>query len=628
MRQLTGKQGKIFRFIALVWSIFMLYSAVYPAHPIPQGAITGGFAMALCFALFPFGKKSPLSGPSPVDWVLMALAVTACGYMAIDYEFYLINPAYSTPPTILLGTILLVLIFEVARRTVGLIIPIMAATFLLYAYLGEYLPGILGHGGFSHTRIIEFLYLGTRGFWGTITLIVSLVIPPFIILGSVLLVTGGARALNDVANLVAGRIMGGAAMVAVVSSALFGTISGSSISNVATTGSFTIPMMKNLGYRKELAGAVEAAASTGGQIMPPVMGAGAFIMSEILGIPYISICLAAAIPAILYFLGVGCGIYFEARRTNLPKLPPELMPKARKVFTLATLTPIVAPVGLLLYLLIAMFTPNYAAFWAILAAIALFFFSAPWDLKARSLTIVNAFITGAHSLLVLFCLVLCIQVVVSLIGLTGVGVKVTSLIIGLSKENLFIALIITCIVSLILGMGLPTTAAYVLGAAVLGGAVVGMGLDTLAAHLFIFYYAIISVITPPVCGAVYVASGIAGSNWWKTAGIAVRLAAPAYLVPFIFVTNPALLGQGSLSYIGLSVITAIIGICSLGAGMIGYFVKPTGILERFLFIGAAVLLIKPGLVTDLLGLSMIFIAWLIQKYINGRVTIPILLPKP
>jgi TRAP transporter 4TM/12TM fusion protein len=449
-------------------------------------------------------------------------------------------------------------------------------------------------------------------------------------MGSILLVTGGAKALNDFANLVAGRITGGAAMVAVVSSALFGMISGSSISNVATTGSFTIPMMKSLGYRKEFAGAVEAAASTGGQIMPPVMGAGAFIMSEILGIPYIEICLAAAIPAILYFCGVGFGIYFEALRTKLPKLPPEMWLKAKDVFTFSELAPIVAPVGVLLYLLIAMFTPNFAAFWAIIAGIIFFFLTPPFskkEMKTRFITIINALISGAKTLVGLFCLVLCVQIIVSLIGLTGVGVKMTSLIIGLSKQNLFIALIFTCIVCMILGMGLPTTAAYVLGAAVLGGAVIGMGLDPLAAHLFIFFYAIISVITPPVCGAVYVAAGIAESDWLKTAGIAVRLAAPAYIIPFIFVTNPALLGQGSWPFIILSVITAIIGVASLGAGVIGYLIKPTGLLERILFVSGALLLITPGVITDLMGLGLIFLAWIIQKYLNGRVVIPILLPK-
>ena len=631
MRQLTGKQEQVFNLIALTWSVYLLYSAMYPLHPIPQAATCSGFALILCFALFPMSKnRSGKIFYSIVDWLCIAASVVSCGYMAVRYEFFLLNPLGAGSFDISLGTILLFLVLEATRRAMGPIIPLMVIVFLIYTYFGGYLPGAWGHPNFSHVRVIEYLYTGTRGYWGTITRIMSLVIPVFIIFGALLLTTGGGQTLTDLANQVAGRFVGGGAKMALIASAFFGMISGSSVSNVATTGAFTIPMMKSLGYKKEMAAAVEAAASTGGQFLPPVMGAGAFIMAEILGMPYIKICMAATIPAILYLSGVLAGIHLEALRVNLGRIPPEKMSNLRETLTFSRLASLFIPVVVLVYLLIDSYTPRFAAFWAVITAIVIFLFSPPWhsrEIKQRPAMIWNGLISGAQNLVGIFCLILAVQVMVSLIGLTGIGVKLSSMVIMLGGGNFLGALAVSGLAAIVMGMGMPTTAAYVLGVTVLGGALIKLGLDPLVTHLFIFYYAIISVLTPPVCAAVYVASGIAESNWRKTAGIAMRLAMPAYLVPFAFVFNPALIGRGSLPFIVLATLTAVIGVVSLAAGTMGYFARETAILERILFIGASVLLIWPGFLTDGIGLVLLTLGWFVQKYIHGRIGIPFFLPK-
>ncbi|MBW1802466.1 MAG: TRAP transporter fused permease subunit, partial [Deltaproteobacteria bacterium] len=610
-----------FNLIILIWCLYLLITAVRPVHPIPQAALCMGFALVLCFALLPATKKkSPRIRPSLLDWFCMILSISACGYMVIRYEFFLLRPAFSTPAAIVLGTVLLVLILESARRTIGAVIPLITIVFILYAYFGDYIPGTLGHGGFSHTRIVEFLYLGTRGYWGTITRILALNIPVFVIFGAMLLATGGAEVFTNVSKLIAGRFSGGAATIALVASAIFGMLSGSSVSNLATTGAFTIPMMKRLGYRKEFAGAVEAVASTGGQFMPPVMGAGAFIMAELVGIPYIKICFAAAIPALLFFLGAGISIYLEASRAKMGRIPIGMMPKVKEVLSLPKLASVIIPVGILFYFLLKFYTPRFAAFWALISVIALYLPGYPWNMnevKRRYHTIVEGFIAGARGLVGLLCVGLCVQIIVSLIGLTGVGIKMTSMIIDLSKDHLLPALLLSGAVALILGMGLPTSAAYILGAAVLGAALINMGIDPLAAHLFIFYYAISSVITPPMCPAIYIASGIAESNWKKTAVIACRLAMPAYIVPFMFVINPALIGRGSGPFIILSAITAIIGVFSMCAGIIGHLKRRVSLPERLLFIIAGIILIKPGLLSDGIGCGLFIVGIIIQRYIHG-----------
>ena len=404
--------------------------------------------------------------------------------------------------------------------------------------------------------------------------------------------------------------------MAVIASSLFGTINGAAVANVAITGAFTIPMMKKSGYSSEMAAAVESTASTGGQVMPPIMGAGAFIMAELLGIPYLDICIAALLPALLLFYGVGASIHFDSIRSNVQPISKDEIPEIRKVLNIKAIGPLVIPIAVLLYYLIVFYTPSFAAFMAISTLLAIFFFLPPWSMQevmSRFATVIRGFISAARSMVGLFCMIVCIQLIVSLISITGVGIKFSYLIISASGDRFLLALIMTAVGALLLGMGLPTTAAYVLAVSVLGSVLISLDVDPLAAHMFIYYYAIISTITPPVCIAVYTASGLAESNWLKTAVQAMRLAFSAYLIPFYLVFSQALFLRGSVTDVTLTIITSIIGVTSLSAGTIGYLIRQLKLIERAILIAAALFLINPGLLTDSIGIGMILLVVLSQK---------------
>jgi TRAP transporter 4TM/12TM fusion protein len=374
------------------------------------------------------------------------------------------------------------------------------------------------------TYILETIYLSTSGIWGIVTGVSATVVAGFLIFGSILYYTGGGEIFVDLAKGVAGRSYGGPAKVSCISSALFGTISGSAVANVVVDGVFNIPLMKRLGYRPEFAAAVEATASTGGQIMPPVMGAGAFIMAELIGISYLTIALAAVIPALLYYLGVTASVHFEAKKSNLERIPKDLIPAMRKV--LPRSAPLFIPIAVLIYFLVQGYDPTTAVFWSILwESPAARYHSPPLLEKGKNM--LAALGAAGKSIVLVAALCACAQIVIGMFNLSGLGIKVSEMIIGLSAGSKFLALFFTMIVCLILGMGVPTTAAYVLAASVAGPALVKLGVVSLAAHLFVFYFAIISAITPPVCAAVYAAAAIARSNWWKT-GWLVRRARRIY----------------------------------------------------------------------------------------------------
>jgi TRAP transporter 4TM/12TM fusion protein len=518
------------------------------------------------------------------------------------------NPASATTLDIFLGTILLVVILEASRRSLGSILSVFALIMIAYALLGHHIPGNYGHPEFTFHRIIERLYTSGEGFSGLVVYIISTMVAIFIILGAVLSSTQMGQVLIDFAKIASGRLRGGAALISVVSSALFGTISGSGPANVATIGAFTIPMMKRLKYKPEFAAAVEAVASTGGQIMPPIMGAGAFIMAEMLGKAYLSICIAAALPAILYFLGAGIGIYFEALRVNLPSTPKEEIPKFREVLHWSRLGPLISFVFVLLYLMVKGYTPQYSCFWAFMIFTGLFIFTTGKrglnNILTRARMIFHGFMESARTLVDLAIIALCVQIIISIVSLTGVGIKFSETILSIAGTSVIFSLIFSSVLIMVLGMGVPTTAAYLIGVSVVGTGLISLGLDPLGTHLFIFYFACISLITPPVCIAVYIAATIAETKWLKAALIATRLGVAAYIVPFMFVFSPALLLNGSFSEILSVSVSAIIGVIFLAAGMMGFLIKRATVLERVILCIAAICLIKPGLVTDTLGIGL------------------------
>lgn len=613
-RSLKGPVSVIASAIAVVFTLFQLYTGVFGAFPdLIQRSIHIGFAMVLAFFLYSATKRSPKERFSVVDFILMVLGIVVCTHAAINYDRIMMNPGVSSMWDLGLGIVATLLVLEMTRRILSWILPAIGVLTILYAFLGPYLPDAFAHRGFSLEYIIETLYMSTSGIWGTVTGVSATIMAGFLIFGSVLFYTGGGEIFVDLAKAIAGRSYGGPAKVSCISSALFGTISGSAVANVVVDGVFNIPLMKKLGYKSEFAAAVEATASTGGQIMPPVMGAGAFIMAEFLGVPYVKIALAAAIPALLYYLGVASSVHFEARKSNLERLPKEVIPSMKK--TLPKSACLFVPVTILVYLMMTGYDPTTSVLWATGASVALYFVTAQSFvmLKERAWNIVLALEAGGKSIVLIASLCACAQIVIGMVNLSGLGIKMTELVIGLSMGIQFLALFFTMIVCLILGMGLPTTAAYVLAASVAGPALIKLGVIPIGAQLFVFYFAIISAITPPVCAAVYAAVAIARSKFWLTGWLAVRMGLAGFVAPFLFVYRPAVLLAGSPLVILWGSLVSGLAVMALAGGAIGYFGDKCKWYESLLLIGGAVFLIWPGLATDLVGIVVVGAIYVLQK---------------
>ncbi len=582
-----------------------------------QRSIHVGFGLVICFLLFSIRGAPRTKFPPLWDVCLVILSAICTGYIVLKYDYIIWHGTGLNKFQLALGVITFILVLEAGRRTLGIVFPALAGVAFVYAIAGPLIPGHFAHSGIELRTIFEYLYFGPEGIWGFFTGISATTIALYILLAPVLLQTGGARAFRDIALSIAGSAVGGAAKVSCISSALFGTISGSCVANVATTGAFTIPMMKRLGYSPPLAAAVEAVASTGGQIMPPIMGAGAFIMSELLGIPYIKIIAFAAIPALLYFSAALMGIHFEAKRVNLLPIPPDQIPRVRGLLKWSLLSPIVFPVFILFFLLFKGYSPDFSALGSLLTSIALYFLLGgsftPKQLLMRGRQIIEALQTGAKALAGIAVLIACAQIIVMLINLTGFGVKFSSLIIAYGAEHMILTLVLAMIVSMILGMGIPTTGAYLIAVTIVGVVLIKLGVLPIAAHMFVFYFAILSAVTPPVCTAVFVAAAMAESNWLKVGWISVRLALPTFVVGFIFVLNPVLLLQGKLIQIVIASATALIGVICMSAGTMGYLARRANWIERCVLIAASVILIVPGIYTDIIGISLLATTYIYQR---------------
>jgi TRAP transporter 4TM/12TM fusion protein len=424
--------------------------------------------------------------------------------------------------------------------------------------------------------------------------------------------SGTGQFFMDFANSLVGGAKGGPGKISCVSSALFGTISGSAVANVMVDGWLTIPLMKRTGFKKDFAAAVEATASTGGQIMPPVMGAAAFVMAEYTGIPYIHICIHAAIPALLYYFALFMAIHFEASRTGLLGVPKEERPRFGSVMLARGY--LFFPLVVIVYFMVTGYTPMYACIFATLSVFLISFLRSETRMGLKK--ILSALEFGAKNMLPVAAACACAGIIIGVINLTGLGLKFTSFILFIAGNSLIPALIFTMFAGIVLGMGLPTTAAYIVQAALLIPALIKLGVPTIAAHLFVFYFATISAITPPVAMAVYAAAGISGSNLWRTGIEAVRIGATGFIIPFIFVYFPPLLMVGSFTDILIAFISASIGVTTLAAGLMGWFLKKTNLLERIMLISAALLLIKPGIYTDLIGLTLLAFVIFFQKFLH------------
>ena len=617
-RKFAGWVGIVVSVIAIAMSVFHYYTAAMGVLvAMQQRSIHLMFAMVLAFLLWPASKKLSRHKLPWYDVVLALLGVGVCLYLLVNYRALIFRAGLPTTLDIYVGIVAILLVLEIARRAVGRELPLVALVFMLYAHFGPYFPGPLVHRGYSIRTIVDHLFLTTEGIFGIPLGVSSTFVFLFILYGAFLEKTGVGQFFIDLAFAATGHMRGGPAKTAVLASGLMGSISGSSVANTVTTGAFTIPAMKKVGYRPEFAGAVEAAASTGGQIMPPVMGAAAFIMAEMTGISYIDIVKAAAIPAVLYFLGVGTMVHLEAVKTGLKGLPKAMLPHAGD--TLRRSWHLMIPLFTIIYFLMAGRSAFWAAFQSINIAVlvALLGFLVKREFKsgkALLLGVPKAFENGARSAIGVAAACACAGIVVGVVTLTGLGLKFAHLVLEVAGGNLLLTLFLTMIASIILGMGLPTTAKYIVLATIAAPALVELGVPLLAAHLFIFYFGIIADITPPVALAAYAGAGIAGGNAMKTGLTAVKLASAAFLIPYIFAISPGLLLIDVTWLEALhNVATALMGIIALAAAVQGFFIAPAHLWERVLLFGAALGLIDPGLLTDTFGLVAFGVVYLVQR---------------
>ena len=562
--------------IGVLLSLFHLYTSEFGLYPaMIQRNVHLSMGMAIVFLIRPSGKGG--KWVAFFDILLIVGTMAACWHLIYTFRDVVMRGGNPTDSDLFLGGILILLVLEGTRRILGWPLPIIAIVAMLYALLGAYIPGTWGHRGVYWDELIGYNYLTTEGIF-TIPLGVSAsFIYVFILFGAFLVESGTGAFFIRLANSVAGKYRGGPAKVAIFSSSLFGTISGSAVANVVSTGSFTIPLMKKIGYNSTFAGAVEAVASTGGQFMPPVMGAGAFIMAEMLGVPYVRVCAAAVLPAVLYFFSLFYMTHMEALRLGLRGMEKNTIPSLPA--TLRNGGHLLIPAGILLYLLIQGYSPMKAGFWSI---VAIFACSAlRRETRMSFLKVVYTLAKGATGALEVIMACACAGIVIGAVTQTGLGLKFSGLVVEASGGSLILSLIFIMVATLILGMGLTTSAAYILTVILGGPVLLKLGVQPIAAHMFVFYFACLSAITPPVALAAFAGAGISGARPFETGFTAMKLAIIAYLVPFTFIYHPALLWEGSLASIALAFFFDLAGCVAIGSALMGFFLRPLSLPTRF-----------------------------------------------
>lgn len=611
-RILSGLPALLVTIIAVAMSCFHFFTSGFgQLIAQKQGAMHLAFTLALVFLLYPPTQKHSDHHKIPFyDYIFALLASGSVLYIVFFFESIALRAGMPTTLDLVMGFLLIVSLLEATRRVSNPVLPAIAIFALLYCYFGRYMPEMFQHRGFSVGRIINHMYLGTEGIFGMPLQVSSTFVFMFILFGAVLEKTGLGAFIIDLSMALAGWSTGGPAKVAVVSSGLMGTVSGSSVANVCTTGMFTIPLMKSVGYEPKFAGAVEAVASTGGQIMPPVMGAGAFIMAELLGVPYLEVALAAVVPALLYYFAVMVQVHFEATRLGLKGIPfsqlQPIWPLLKKKGFL--LIPLIA----IIYLLVSGYTPLMAAFWGIIISFVLSWLSK--DTRLTPTRLKEAFESGARGSISVACACATVGIIVGMSTLTGLALRIANTIVSLAGGRLLLTLIFTMITSIILGTGLPTTANFIITSAMAAPALLQLGVPAKAAYMFVFYFGIAADLTPPVALAAYAGAGIAGSEPMKTGLTAFKLALAGFLVPFVYVYNPMLLFiNAEFMPMLQAIITALIGVFLLAMGTIGYYKANLSWPMRILALGGAMLLLVPGTKSDIIGVVILILTYFIQR---------------
>ncbi len=610
--------------LAAVWSLFQLYTAQAGLYDLLiQLPVHVAFAVALGFLTLPIPDSPEAAERLRVlgqarwrRWVdgaaaLLALACAAY-YVANNGRLASRMAMVDDPPMIdvVVGVVFTVLLLEASRRHIGGALVVLALAFIAYAFVGPWLPGFLSHGGEPFLKLVDQQTLTTGGIFGIPALVSATFIYLFVVFGAVMSHGGLLRLFTDASLAVAGATRGGAGKVAVITSGLFGMVNGSAIANAVTTGAFTIPLMMRAGYRPAFAAGVESTASMGGQLIPPVMGAAAFIMAETLGVSYGTVAVAAAIPGVLYFVAVGVMVHFEAARQGLPVLPrvelPRLLPVLRRDFHL-----LVGP-AVLVYFLVDGRSPLFAGFWALVAAVVMSQLRADTRIGLRRAFAV--LVESAQSAMPVALACATVGIVVGVVSTTGLGLKLASGIVGIAQGNLFLTLVLTMVAALVLGTGLPTSATYIITSIMAAPALVQLGVPKLVAHMFVFYFGILADLTPPTAISTYATSSLAGADVWRTQWTAMMLALSGFIIPFSFAYDPALLLVGAgVAHIAWRTVASTLGIVMLGAGLIGYFVAPLRRWERGLLLAGSLLLIFPGVISDVLGIACVLTVYAAQR---------------
>jgi TRAP transporter 4TM/12TM fusion protein len=596
--------------VAVAMSLYHMYVAAFGP---PEALIFRGthllFALTLVFMLFPLAPQRSIA------WRLVDAALLAAGWamvlhIFINYEYFINRIIYIDELSMwdqIYSVVAVLVVLEATRRVIGWALPLTAVAFLVYAIFFTQVKAPM---------LMEQLYFSTEGIFGSTLGVSASYVMLFVLLGAFMEKSGTGQLFMDFSMSLTGHTAGGPGKVAIISSSLFGTVSGSAVANVMVDGPITIPLMKRTGFRPPFAAAVESVASTGGQIMPPVMGAAAFVMAEFLVVPYAQVALWALVPAVLYYVGLFLSVHFEAKRCKLAGVPKDQLPRFSRV--MLERGHLFTPILVVLVGLILGYSAPLCALAGTLASIPVALMRSSTRHTIRWDSVIGALVDGAKNTLAVAMACACAGIVIGAVTITGLGIVFTQFVIALSQNSLVLALILTAMAGIILGMGMPTTPAYIVMVALLVPAVVKLGVVTPAAHMFAFYFAILSAITPPVALAVFAAAGLAKANMWEAGYEAVRLAAPVYIIPFMFVYEPSLLMIGEWSTILTSTVTAVIGVMCFAASLQGYFLREARIWERGALLVAALALIKPGLITDAVGFTLVTAAFLSQRAAVGR----------
>jgi len=595
--------GWVIKGAAIVLSLFHFYTAGFGSLPsIQQRSFHLALVLFLVYLCFPGSKRFSRRKMNPIDVFLAVVALASNVYVFMRFDSIAANSGILTQMDLVVGGIIIIVVLEGVRRVSGNALTLLMCIALIYCKFGQYFPDFFRHNGLTVRRIIQYMVWSNEGIFGTVLGVSSTYLFVFVLFGAVLDKTGLAQTINELALAVAGSLRGGPAKVSILASGCMGTISGSAVANVATTGTITIPMMKKLGYTPAFSACVEAIASTGGMIMPPIMGAAAMIMAEFLGESYITIMKAAIIPAILYYFACWMVVDFEARRLNLPALKREELPKVGEV--LRKRGYLLLPIVLLVVLMIAGKTPLFASFWSIIAAVVISSFRKETRLTPQKA--VEALEDAGMLAVPVANTCAAVGIMVGMTGATGLGLVLGDGLIKLAGGNFYLTLIFTMLTCLLLGMGLPSTACYIVVSTIAAPALIKFGISGIPVHMFVFYFGILSVLTPPVCTASYTAAGIAGESPNKVGYMAFRLALAGFLIPYVFISSPDLLLLDA-TFLGVAgkLVTAVLGVIAMAAMAVGFFRTPLKIWQRAAMLVGGVCLMDGGGITDLIGIVLV-----------------------